>query len=114
MIAKEEFTIVSIKYINFADTFSSNLAFKLAKYTEINNYAIELVDGQQSLYKPIYSLKLVELGILKDYIKIDLANNFIQPSKLLVSFSIFCDQKLDRFFWLFVNYSNFNNVTFKN
>lgn len=104
MIAKEAFTIVFIKYINFADTFSSNLAFKLAKYIEINNYAIELVHGQQSLYEPIYSLELVELDILKAYIKIDLANNFIQSSQLLIGSSIFCDQKLDGFFWLCVNY----------
>ena len=32
------------KYANFADIFSPKLAAEFSKYTEINNYIIELVD----------------------------------------------------------------------
>ena len=45
LIAKKASTKVPTKYANFADVLSSNLAFKLLKYTGINNYTIELVDA---------------------------------------------------------------------
>ncbi len=32
------------KYADFVDIFSSALTIELSKYTEINNYAIKLVD----------------------------------------------------------------------
>lgn len=68
------------------------LAFKLFKYIRINYYDIELVDVQQLLYKLIYSLKSVELEILKTYIKINLVNSFIRPFKLLGGTFIFFDK----------------------
>ena len=43
------------KYVNFADIFFRDLAFKLPEYTGINDYAIELVDDQQLSYGPINS-----------------------------------------------------------
>ena len=45
LIAKEAFTKVSNKYVDFADIFSLDLAFKLFEHTKINDYAIKLVDG---------------------------------------------------------------------
>lgn len=42
--AVEAFIKVSSKYTNFVDIFSSKLAIKLSKYTNINNYAIKLVN----------------------------------------------------------------------
>ena len=45
LIAEEASTKVPDKYANFADIFFLDLASKLPKYTGINNYAIELVDG---------------------------------------------------------------------
>ena len=47
----------------------------------INNSTIMLVYNQQSPYNLIYSLGLMELEILKAYIKNNLAYNFIKPSK---------------------------------
>lgn len=46
LIAKNAFTKVSNKYVDFVDVFSLGLAFELLEYTRINNYAIKLVDGQ--------------------------------------------------------------------
>ena len=88
LIAKKVFTKVFIKYTNFANIFSSNLASKLLKHIEINNHAIELVIGQQLPYGPIYSLRPVELETLKAYIEINLASRFIRLSRLLASFFI--------------------------
>ena len=50
---------------------------KLLEYIKINNYAIKLKKSKQLLFRLIYSLELVELKILKIYIKINLANGFI-------------------------------------
>ena len=81
LIVEEAFTKVPAKYSDFADVFSSNLAFELPEHIGINNYTIELVDGQQPPYGPIYSLGPVELETLKAYIETNLANGFIRPSK---------------------------------
>ncbi len=56
---------------------------KLSENTNINKYAIELIEGKQPPYGPIYALSLVELETLKIYIKTYLKNGFIQPSKSL-------------------------------
>ena len=114
LIAKEAPTKVSAKYSDFADIFSPNLASKLLKHTGINDHAIELVEGQQPPYRPIYSLELMRLETLKAYIETNLANGFIKSSKSLTSAPILFDQKSDSFLRLCVNYRGFNNLTIKN
>ena len=114
LIAKKSFIKILAKYANFADIFFLDLISKLLKHTRINNYAIKLVDGQQPSYGVIYSLKLVELEILKTYIEINLANKFIKLFKLSVGALIFFDRKSNGFFWLCINYRGFNNLTIKN
>lgn len=74
---------VQPKYADFADIFFRNLAAKLLEHTKINNHVIDLVLGQQSPYRLIYSLKSIELEILITYIKINVANGFIRLSKSL-------------------------------
>ena len=88
LIAKKAFTKVFNKYVNFADVFSLNLAFKLPEHTEINDHTIKLIDSKQPPYELIYSLKSIELKTLKVYIETSLANRFIRPSKLLAGASI--------------------------
>lgn len=55
--------IISIfsEYTDFTNVFSKNLIAKLPKYTKINNYAINLVEGQQPPYKSIYGLRPIKL-----------------------------------------------------
>ena len=65
LIAEKALTKVSTKYSDFADVFSPDLTSKLPEHTGINDYAIELVDSQQSAYESIYSLRAVELETLK-------------------------------------------------
>ena len=81
LIVEEALTKVSAEYSDFADVFSPDLASELPEHTGINNHAIELVEGQQPPYGPIYSLEPVELETLKAYIETNLANGFIKPSK---------------------------------
>ena len=110
----EAFTKVLSKYTDFADVFSSKLVVKLPKYIKINNYTIKLVDDQQFLYNPIYSLNLMKLKTLKTYIKYNLANSFIRHSKSLVGVFIFFDKKPNITLRLCVNCQSFNNLTIKN
>ena len=65
LIAEEASIKIPAKHSNFADVFSPDLASKFFEQIEINDHAIKLVDGQQSLYKPIHSLRLIKLKILK-------------------------------------------------
>ena len=74
-LAKE--VTVAAKYSDFADIFSKESAEVLSERTGINKHAIELEDGKQPLYRPIYSLGSLELETLKTYIKTNLANSFI-------------------------------------
>ena len=101
-------------YAKLADVFSPDLTSKLFKYIGINNRAIKLVNGQQILYGLIYSLKPVELEILKAYIKTNLANGFIRTFKSFTKAPIFFDQKSNDFLWLCFDHRGFNNLTIKN
>ena len=70
LIAKKVLTKVLIKYIDFVDISSSDLAFKLSEHTKINNHAIKLVNT---------------MGL----------SNHSSHLQMLLSFHIFFDQKLD-------------------
>ena len=77
---------------------------ELSENTRINEYAIELKKGKQPLFNPIYSLELIELKTLKTYIKTNLANDFIWPSKSLIEVPILFDKKSNGSFCLCVDY----------
>ena len=104
LIAEEAPTKVPAEYLDFADVFSPDLASELPEYTGINNHTIELVEGQQPPYGPIYSLGPVELETLKAYIETNLANGFIRPSKSPAGAPILFDRKSNGSLWLYVDY----------
>ena len=114
MIGEKALTKVPTKYLDFADIIFPDLASELSKQTGFNNHAIELVDDKHLPYEPIYSLRPVELETWKAYIKTNLANGFIRPSKSPAGPSILFNQKSDSFFRLCVNYWDLNNLTIKN
>ena len=114
MIAEKALTKVFAEYSDFADVFSLDLASELPEHTGINNYAIELFDGQQLPYGPIHSLRLVELETLKAYIEINLANGLIRPSRSPAAVPILFDQKSDGSLRLYVYYRGLNNLMIKN
>ena len=61
----------------------------------IDKYTIKLEDSKQLFYRPIYSLRPVELETLKIYIKIHLKTGFIYPFKSLADTSILFNKKPD-------------------
>ncbi len=87
---------------------------ELPENTGMNEHAIELIDGKQPLYGPIYALSPVELETLKAYIETHLKTGFIQPSKSLAGAPILFDKKPDGSLRLCVDYRGLNNLTNKN
>ena len=95
---------VLAKYLDFTDVFLKKSANIFLKQNRANKYMIRLEKDKQPSYGLIYSLKPVEFETLKTYIKINLANGFIQASKLPVAASILFVRKPNNSFWLYVNY----------
>ncbi len=112
--ADEAPTKVPSKYADFSDVFLPKMAIELPKYTGINDHAIELVDNRQPPYSPIYSLRPVELETLKVYIKNNLVNGFIKPSKSPIRAPSLFDKKIDGSLRLCVDYQGLSNLTIKN
>lgn len=71
------FTKIPTKYIDYTDVFLPDLIMELPKNTDMNEYALKLIESKQLFYRPIYTLGLVALKILKTYIKIHLKIGFM-------------------------------------
>ena len=99
-----EKTGIPAEYSGFSNIFSSDFTVELPENTGINNHLINLLNDKQPSYGPIYSLELVELEILKTYIKDNLASGFIRPSKSPASTLILFGQKKNGSLRLCVNY----------
>ncbi len=87
---------------------------ELLENTGMNEHAIELIEGKQPSYKPIYALSSVELETLKAYIETHLKTGFIWPFKSPAGALILFDKKPDSSLHLCVNYRVLNNLTIKN
>ena len=70
-------TKILAEYSNYSNIFLVKNIAEFLENTKINKYAIKLEEDKQSSFSLIYSLQLIELEILKTYIKINLANGFI-------------------------------------
>ena len=101
------------KYSDYTNVFSEEKALVLPECTNLNKYAINLEDGKQPPYGPIYSLEPVELETLKTYIKTQLKIGFIWPSKFLANAPILFNKKLNGSLCLCIDYQGFNNLMIK-
>ena len=113
-IFDEASTEVLVENSDYSDVFSAENAAELPENTRINEHAIKLEEGKQPPFGPIYSLDPVELEALKTYIKTNLANGFIRPSKSLTKALILFDWKPNGSFCLCMDYWGLNNITIKN
>ena len=107
-------TKVPVEYSDYSNVFSAENAAELPENIEMNEHAIDLEEGKQLPFGPIYSLGPVELETLKTYIKTNLANGFIRPSKSPAGAPILFDRKPDGSLRLCVDYWGLNNITIKN
>lgn len=113
IFANNTFIMVFSKYTNFIDIFSLEFTAKFPEHIGINNYLIDLVNGQQPTYASIYSLELIEFKTLKTYIETSPANGFIWTFKLVIKASILFIWKLDGSLRLCVNYQGLNSFTIR-
>ena len=95
---------ILVKYFNYSNVFSIENTIKIQENTRINEHAIKLEEDKQSLFGLIYSLELVKLEILKIYIKINLANNFIQLFMSSAKALILFDRKPNKSFRFYMDY----------
>ena len=107
-------TEVLTEYSDYSNVFSAENVAELPENTGMNKHAIKLEKGKQPLFGLIYSLGPVELETLKTYIKTNLANSFICPSKFSEGALILFDKKPNGRFCLCVDYWGLNNIMIKN
>ena len=102
------------EYSDYSNIFLAENVAELSKNTGMNKHAIKLEEGKQSPFGLIYSLEPVELETLKIYIKTNLANGFIWPSKSPAGAPILFNRKPDRSLHLYVDYRGLHNIIIKN
>lgn len=104
----------STECLVFGNVFLLNFTTELSKRFGKKNDLIDLKKSMQSLYWPIYSLKPVKLEILKTYIVVNHASNFIKTLKFPADALILFVYEKDNNLWLCVNYWGLDNLTIKN
>lgn len=92
------------EYAKYNDIFFQRVEAELPEHTRINDHPIDLKEGKQPLYRPIYSLVPVELKTLKIYIKNNLKNGFIRPLKSPTRVLILFVKKAISFIRLYIDY----------
>ena len=97
-------TKILAKYFDYSNIFLAKNAIEFLENIKINKHTLKLKKNKQLSFAPIYSLGPVKLKTLKTYIKINLANDFIQSSKFSAGILILFDCKLDRSFCFCINY----------
>lgn len=107
-------TFVLAEYSNYSKVFLAEYVVELLEHNGMNDHAIKLKKGKQSLFSPIQNLEPVKLETLMTYIKINLANGFIQSFKTFVGAPILFNQKPDRSLQFFIDYQSLKNITIKN
>lgn len=110
---KAQETKVPEAYREFTDVFSDENAAELPEHGP-HDHAIDLVEGKQPPYGPIYSLSETELTVLRAYLDTHLANGFIRPSTSPAGAPILFVPKANGTLRLCVDYRGLNNLTIKN
>jgi hypothetical protein len=106
-------TNILVHYKEFQDVFEKKYADILPEHRPYD-CAIDLQDGAQLPFGPIYNVSQNELLALKDYIKENLAKNFIRHSRSSAGVSILFVKKKNRSLRMYANYRGLNKIMVKN
>ena len=109
----EAHVTIPSKYRPWKHLFSEEQAYKLPNHTPFD-HAIDLKDGKQPPWGPIYSLSEDELVALRAYLAKSLRNGFIRPSESSARALILFVKKKNGSLRLCVDYRGLNDVTIKN
>ena len=100
--------------ISYEDVFSAHNAATLAPNRPGVDLAIELQEGKEPPFGPLYPLSRAELEELRRYLEENLRKGFIRPSKSPAGAPILFVPKKDGSLRLCVDYRGLNSVTIKN
>lgn len=101
------------KYKEFQDVFDKVKASRLLEHRPYD-CPIDLQEGAQPPWGPIYGLSPIELQTLREYIDENLANGFIRHSRSPAGAPIFFVKKKDGSLRLVVDYRGLNKITIRN
>jgi len=101
------------EYHNFLDVFSKSKADKLPDHNPAYDHHINLEEGKQSPFGPIYSLSEVRSTALHDFLQENLTCNFICPSQSACGAPVLFVKKKDSSLQLCVNWCRLNTITKK-
>jgi len=101
------------EYHDFLDVFSKSKADKLPNHNPAYNHHINLKEGKQPPFGPIYSLSKVESAALQDFLQENLARNFICPSQSACGAPMLFVKKKDGSLQLCINWCGLNSITKK-
>ena len=104
---------VPSKYHDYLDVYSKTSADVLPPSREYD-HAIDLEEGKNPPFGPIYPLSEKELKVLSEHIKDNLKKGFIRPSQSPAGAPIFFIKKKDGSLKLTIDYRGLNAVTIKN
>ena len=106
-------TTIPKMYQDFQDVFEKKNADILPEHRPYD-CTIDLLDGAQPPFEPIYKFSQNELSALKEYIDENLAKNFIRHSKSPAGAPILFVKKKDGSLRMCVDYRGLNKMTVKN
>ena len=106
-------TVIPEQYREFQDVFEKKNADILPEHRPYD-CSIDLQDGAQPSFGPIYNLSQNELSALREYLDENLAKNFIRHSKSPAGAPILFVKKKDGSLRMCVDYCGLNKVTIKN
>ena len=102
-----------VQYKEYEDVFEKKNADILPQHRPYD-CGIDLQEGTQPPFGPIYSLSQNELAALREYIDENLAKNFIRHSKSPAGAPILFVKKKDGSLQMCVDYRGLNKITIKN
>jgi len=105
--------IINEYYPDLLIVFEKKEEDKLSPHREYE-ISIDLIPGGQLYYGPIYSLTVVEMQALREYLKENLAKGFIRKSKSPAGAPILFVIKQDGTLRLCVDYRRLNFITIRN
>jgi hypothetical protein len=100
------------RYKEFQDVFEKNNVDMLPQHCPYD-CAIDLHEGTQLPFGPIYNLSQNELVALRDYLDENLAKNFIRHSKSPIGAPILLVKKKDGSLRMCIDYRGLNKIMIK-